>query len=686
MPTEAANKINHHRSVYNLKPASTLITHEDAEEMRLRLKAKSGQTPAIENLPTASASPPPESSSLPAILGSVDQRVELSPYGEKGDWRTSLVMAFKEYASQRTAPMKKVYEEFVDRFNAGLLFPNIRDGLRSKEEVKKGIHHTISVKTLYRFNQVLESCGADALIPQYGGVGKSKVTDDEKNFLLTLLLHQSRLTVGYAITLLKEHFERNELESPSSPDTLRRYAKHFEREHYDLWILSREGEKALKDKVMPYAERDWRSLRVGQALVADGHRLNFQIKSPDDGKPCRAVLVLFWDWKSSYPVGWEIMMQESSQCVASALRNAILVLGKKPEWVYLDNGKVFKSKIFTEDSQFVGMFGRLGIRCHFAKPYNPQSKPVERIFRIMNEQVERLIPSYTGASVEDKPAWTRRNEKFALSLHDPYVPKVEEANEIIRAWRDAYAQRPSRGRDGLKPIDIFNAEKGPGVDPAELYYLMMESKERIVGRNGITWLGRHWYHKSLYGLKDIVVIRYSLFDLSQIYVFYKNELLCAATPFERIHPMASESENPKDMEAVKQVNRLQRKVENGTKKIIRLLNSRTAADIDWSRCKAVEAETIQKIEEARKPKVIEVSPFIEGVDYKNQQEPRPKYKPPKQWQGYYEYWERYEYHLKQDPGALSQEDEEFIAWYKQSDEFKRVYSIGPTRILSGDQT
>lgn len=45
----------------------------------------------------------------------------------------------------------------------------------------------------------------------------------------------------------------------------------------DKWILAREGMKALKDKVEPYIVRDASVLDVGSVLIADGHRLNFQV-------------------------------------------------------------------------------------------------------------------------------------------------------------------------------------------------------------------------------------------------------------------------------------------------------------------------------------------------------------------------------------------------------------------------
>lgn len=60
-----------------------------------------------------------------------------------------------------------------------------------------------------------------------------------------------------------------------------------------------------------------------------------------------------------------------------------------------------------------------------------------------------------------------------------------------------------------------------------------------------------------------------------------------------------------------------------------------------------------------------------------------KYKSPKDWSGYYEWWERYEHHLKQDPETLTQDDLDFIDWYKTTSEYKKIYEAEPSRILSG---
>jgi putative transposase len=593
----------------------------------------------------------------------------LPSYQDKiANYRCAFIKALREEISQNPQLKKgKVIRKFIKDFKLGILLPNI-----SKE-----LKH-VSRATIYRDLKSYEKGGTEALKRQYHGPKSSEPTDHEKNILLALLLHQHRLKIGFGIELAKEYLKKKGFESPSSPRKLRRFIDQFKKEHSDIWVLKREGEKAHNDKVMPYAERDPFLLEVGEGLVADGHRLNFQVVHPITGKPARAALVLFWDWRSSYPLGWEIMFEENIQCVASALRNAILALGKYPKWVYLDNGKSFRAKIFTEDinfedSELPGMFGRLkGVNYHFAQPYNAQAKPIERIFGIMNEQLERLIPSYIGASIEDKPAWTKRNEKLARFLHNPKIPTISEACEYVHAWRDRYAEQPTRGRNGLRPIDIFNEGKGPGVDPRELDYLMMDGVERTVQRNGIEWLGWHWYDEVLYGLKDKVLIKYSLFDLSQVYIFYKNDFICTAKPIEKVHPMASESENPKDIEAVKEIQRLKNKVKNTTKKLTNLLDTKAAGEIDWSKSKTPEiAETIQKIEEKRKPKVINISPFAGAP------EPELPVEDENQPLHFSSASERYEFHLKGGIFLGPKMDNKFIEDYRSGEiapgEWEAIY-------------
>ena len=77
----------------------------------------------------------------------------------------------------------------------------------------------------------------------------------------------------------------------------------------------REGEKALDDLVGPYITRDSSMLNVGDVLVADGHRLNFDCIHPFTGRPARMTLILWLDWASRMPAGWEIMPEEDTVAI-----------------------------------------------------------------------------------------------------------------------------------------------------------------------------------------------------------------------------------------------------------------------------------------------------------------------------------------------------------------------------------
>jgi putative transposase len=101
------------------------------------------------------------------------------------------------------------------------------------------------------------------------------------------------------------------------------------------------------------------------------------------------------------------MLEEDTQCIASALRNSILHLKQIPRIVYQDNGKAFKAKYFNNtdfrECGFTGLYGRLGIKAVFAKPYNAKAKVIERFFLEFQESFEKLVPTYSGSSIIEKP-------------------------------------------------------------------------------------------------------------------------------------------------------------------------------------------------------------------------------------------------------------------------------------------
>ena len=420
------------------------------------------------------------------------------------------------------------------------------------------------------------------LLPQYKYSTvqeyRTVLNDDEIKIFMGLLLHPNRFSIGKAIALTKYKLKEQGQSFIPADITFRRYAKWFKDNNYDKWILARDGEKALSDKVEPYIKRDASLLEVGDILVADGHKLAFQVINPFTGKPCRATLVGFLDWKSTALVGYEIMLEENTQCIASALRNAIINLDMIPKIVYQDNGRAFRAKYFTDDKGFTelgfqGLYSKLGIETVFARPYNARAKVIERFFKEFQEDFEKLLPSYIGSSIQNKPAYMMRNEKFHKNWHkriasrgrnvsaDPFnasnqeefIPTIEETIKMIDMWLSFKNSQHCPNAPDRTIAEVLSERKRQNIDINTLDDLMLATEVKTIQRNGIRFLNCDYFDERLYGFKSKVLIKYNLFDLTSIKVYTpKGEYLCTAERVTETHPMAKLLGDVKDYEDYKQ--------------------------------------------------------------------------------------------------------------------------------------
>jgi len=506
----------------------------------------------------------------------------------------------------------------------------------------------ISRGSLHRWYSMLNgSEDYTKLLPQYkySSVNdyRTVLNDKEIKIFMGLLLHQNRLSVGKAIALTKYKLKEQGQSFIPADITFRRYAKWFKDNNYDKWILARDGEKALSDKVEPYIKRDASLLEVGDILVADGHKLAFQVINPFTGKPCRATLVGFLDWKSTALVGYEIMLEENTQCIASALRNAIINLDMIPKVVYQDNGKAFRAKYFTVDKGFTelgfqGLYSKLGIETVFARPYNARAKVIERFFKEFQEGFEKLLPSYIGSSINNKPAYMMRNEKFHKSLHNEYIPTIEKTIKMIDMWLNFKNSQPCPNAPDKTIAEVLEERKRQNIDINNLDDLMLATEVKTIQRNGIRFLNCDYFDERLYGFKSKVLIKYNLFDLTSIKVYTpKGEYLCTAERVTETHPMAKLLGDVKDYEDYKQKIVRQRKLKNKTIESVK---------------KYLETEAISLLETQIEQPVVQ-SEFKSSLttvymQFKNNSE-------------------KYEYLITHNP------NDEWIKKFKQTKEYKLLY-------------
>ncbi len=554
-----------------------------------------------------------------------------------------------EHADQ---PKKQADQGFILAYNTGAVFKPVHE-----------LVGEVSIKTLYRWQSSLEhSLDWTRLVPAYTcGSQEPELYPYEKESFENLLLNPNRSSVGHATTMLRTVFKGKGLET-HSPITYRRYAAWLRSKKNDVWIFTREGQKALVDKVAPFIRRDASLLEVGQVLVSDGHDLNFLMINPYTGKPCRCTMVGYLDWKSYYMAGYEIMPEENTQCIASALRNAIINLGKIPQVCYQDNGSAFRSKFFTateslENCGLYGLLGRLGIAAVFAQPYNARAKVIEGWWRKFSETFERLLPSYTGASIADKPAWMMRNEKFHRKMHNNYVFNVEEIKEYIGMWMAFSGAQPNPYVKGKTCKQVFDEGRGPGVNVADLDELMLSMKRTKLGRNGVTLFGQEYFNEALYGLITEVVIKYSLSDLTKIKIYdLKGKFLCEAPRVAKLQPMATLFENANDKTALAIAQREHRRLIADTRErsMERLA---PVPEIGWSSAPILSATPL--------PSPAASIP-ASAVSITAAKPDKPGERPL-----FMELYERYDWLLKH--GSYSEEDKTFMTEYIKSEEYILLY-------------
>lgn len=527
----------------------------------------------------------------------------------------------------------------------------------------------ISRGSLHRWKASLDGTeDYTRLIPNYKYVSMKEyrtcLTDEEIKIFMGLLLHPNRICIGKAIALTKYKLKEQGQSFIPADITFRRYAKWFKDNNYDKWVLARDGEKALSDKVEPYIKRDASLLDVGDILVADGHKLAFQVTNPFTGKPCRATLVGFLDWKSTALVGYEIMLEENTQCIASALRNAIINLDMIPKIVYQDNGRAFRAKYFTDDKGFgelgfYGLYAKLGIETVFARPYNARSKVIERFFKEFQEGFEKLMPSYVGSSIINKPAYLKRNEKIHRNLHQEFIPTIEETIKMIDMWLKFKNSQPCTNAPNMTIAEVLENRKKQNIDTSLLDDLMLATEVKTIQRNGIRFLNCDYFDERLYGLRGKALVKYNLFDLTSVKVFTpKGEYLCTAERVTETHPMAKILGTVEDLEDYKQKiqkqQKLKRKTINSVKKLL------TNDEIKFLEChsefisESATPETLKQVQGDNKFK--HHSNGVQKIN--NGEKSLPIFKNNS---------EKYEYLIKHNPSDT------WIAEFKQTKEYKLLY-------------
>jgi putative transposase len=457
----------------------------------------------------------------------------------------SVIKLYLEYLS-KNGKDDSTREKFISLYNH-IAFPELH--------IETG--NLGSWKTIERWKKDYLDSGNDFRIfaskKNYKG---SSVPPHQAEVLIKLALNPNQPLLSEVVRMAIDIFEMKRDGRILSENTYRRFIDKWSKEHYADWVFFREGEHALDNKILPYLERDYDRIEVGDILVMDGHVNNYEIINPLTGKPKRMMLIGALDMKSEYLCGYEISPSENTLAIAITIYRAILQLGKIPKIIYIDNGRAFGAKYFHGDnlSNIEALFARLGIKVIFAQAYHAQSKIIEPFWG-WHAELERLIPTYTGTSIEMQPPRMDRGEKLHVKLYEKMMTgttvDIFTAHKAMAWWLDKYHSRikESGHLKGLTPAEIFNAGKGPGINKKELTFLMMPAEITKVYRNGIRMFSEWYWHESISEKKwDELLIRYDLLERGSIFVYdKKGDFICEAKRVDKVHPAAGILGNEEDV-------------------------------------------------------------------------------------------------------------------------------------------
>ncbi len=236
-----------------------------------------------------------------------------------------------------------------------------------------------------------------------------------------------------------------------------------------------------------------------QADVCYGPRL-----PTEAGLRRRVYLIAILDDATRLIPHAEFYWKQDLRSFKACLKQAFLKRGL-PRRLYVDNGKIFRSRIIL----LLG--ARLGIQLIHSRPYRPQGRAkIERFFR-------------------------RVRTSFLSRLQLDRLKDLRELNRLFWSWLEGeYHTQPHRGLGGQCPVDAWlRLSEGIRSLPAEvdLNELFLEETKRRVAKDGTITLKGRAFEVGPTFIGERVTVRYDPDDLRSVRVIGQSGS-CEAFPVD----------------------------------------------------------------------------------------------------------------------------------------------------------
>lgn len=491
--------------------------------------------------------------------------------------------AFKK---PENAVSKKRFDEFTDNEREQITFwqqiVNQWQGLRSNGEFKKSeidrlfiakikLEHpnvNISLDILYRKYAAIKSNNLEGLIDKRGAWNKGHNTIEKKllDAFFYFYLDERRLPISRCYELLKTWCAEFYPELVSTIPSERSFRRQAEQLPEAVIKLCRFGDKAFKDTCCPYIERLYEDIEANDVWIADNHTFDF-ITIGENGRQHRIYLTAFTDAKSGVMVGWNLTENPSSTSTLLALRHAILRFGV-PKSVYFDNG----SEFLTHDIGGRGhrtkanwnaadipptILQMLGIEMHNALVRNAKAKPIERTFGTMKNHISRVIETFCGGTILERP------ESLKWKLKNGIIPEDEQIRIALETLIDGdynvdnYGGKEIRYK-GKSRIEVWNESIKRTTfrmaAESDLSMLLARtSRYQKIKRNGVAidFAGEKlWYsgEETILNIGKEVYVRYDPANINTVRVYDKDtDAYCFTWTLNTDMTISYITDNPDDI-------------------------------------------------------------------------------------------------------------------------------------------
>ncbi|MBL4800890.1 MAG: Mu transposase C-terminal domain-containing protein [Emcibacter sp.] len=362
----------------------------------------------------------------------------------------------------------------------------------------------VSLRSIYNwFNLVEGYAKVDwlaALVPHNSGrTVTAECHPDAWAMIKTDYLCEERPTFNSCYRRLERSAAAHGWDIPAERTLYRRFYKSI---GLTVINLARYGTEHWKQNSYPAQERDRSVFHALEAVNADGHKFDVFVQWPGVEKPGRAMMVAFQDLYSGKILSWRIDQTENKEAVRLAFGDVVDEFGI-PEHCYLDNGRAFASKWLTgrtpnrfrfkiKDEDPAGIMTSMDVKVHWTLPYAGQSKPIERAFRDMCDDIAkdpRLRGAWTGNHVANKPEnygskaipideFIRVVEE-GIILHNARIgrrAKVCQGRSFDVTFQESYAIAPIRKATEVQRRLYLLAAEGVKVSSRDGALRLMENR------------------------------------------------------------------------------------------------------------------------------------------------------------------------------------------------------------------